>query len=117
MKVPEGVQFNCGNCAWMQKVETPENKKKDFPVQRGFCTFEPPSVFPMPQQQSSLRNVQGQAQMGMAPFMMRPVVEATDPACGRYAPDNETLTILKAAQPEQEILCSGKGCGGKCGSK
>ncbi len=104
MQVPEGVAFNCGNCGWMMKVEPPPEKKKDYPEDRGYCTFEPPSVFPMPQQQGKLADVQGRQQMGFAPMMMRPVVEGNEPPCGRYTPNTELLKILEAAQP-------GCGCG------
>ena len=115
MNLPEGIEFHCGNCVWMQKVTVPKEKQKDYPLARGYCTFEPPRVFPMPQQQSNLKDIQGQTKMGMAPFMIRPVVEEGEPPCGRYAPDTEMLAIIKEAQPEEEILCGGKGCGGNCG--
>ncbi len=76
------------------------------------------AVFPMPQQQGSLRNIQGQAQMGFSPFMMRPVVDEDEPACGRYTPNTELLKIIQEAQPDAEPKgCDVKGCGGKCGIK
>jgi hypothetical protein len=84
----------------MQKVAIPEDKKKDYPVGRGYCTFNPPAVFPLPQQQGSLRNVQGQAAMGIAPLMLRPVVEDNEPACGRYTPDSEMVKVLGDLTPE-----------------
>jgi hypothetical protein len=104
MKLPEHVAFDCGNCGWMQKVEPPADKKKDYPVGRGYCTFNPPTVFPMPQQQGKLADIQGRAQMGFVPMMMRPVVEEGEPPCGRYTPNSEMLAIIQEAQPE--------GCGG-----
>jgi hypothetical protein len=113
MQIPEGLEFKCGNCAWMQKVEVPKEKKKDYPIARGYCTFNPPAVFPMPQQQGSLADVQGQQRMGMAPFMMRPVVEENEPPCGRYAPDTETLDLIEGLQGG----CPGKCKEGGCGSK
>jgi hypothetical protein len=108
MKLPEGFQFNCGNCAWCQIVEVPKEKKKDYPIDRGYCTFNPPSVFPMPQQTSSLKNIKGESQMGFAPFMLRPVVEANEPACGRYSMDGETMELLGVSQ-------GGCGKGESCG--
>ncbi len=117
MQVPEGVEFNCGNCGWMQIVEPPPEKKKDYPVDRGYCTFEPPKVFPMPQAQGKLADVQGRTPMGMVPLMMRPVVDAPEPACGRYTPNTELLRILEEAQPKgcDGSTCEREGC--RCGAK
>ncbi len=114
MQLPEGLEFNCGNCAWMQKVAVPAEKKKDYPVERGYCTFEPPTVFPMPQQQGKLADIQGQTKMGMVPFMMRPVVDANEPPCGRYAPDGETLALIGDAHKSCPGTCDKENC---CGTK
>ncbi len=100
MQVPEGIEFNCGNCGWMMKVAAPPDIKKDYPTGRGYCTFNPPAVFPMPQQQGKLADIQGRQQVGFAPMMMRPVVEENEPPCGRYTPDSEMLKILKADQDD-----------------
>jgi hypothetical protein len=117
MDKPE-IVLECGNCAWMQKVETPPEKKKDYPHGRGYCTFNPPAVFPVPQQSSNLRNIQGQAQVGFAPFMLRPVVDGNEPACGRYNPDSEMMKLLQESQPEgcEEFGCGRPG-GCDCGSE
>jgi hypothetical protein len=116
MQVPEEVVFNCGNCGWGQMVEIPKEKRKDHPVGRGYCMFEPPRVFPMPKQQGTLADIQGQTKMGVVPLMLDPVVDEDRAACGRYTPNSEMLKVLEAAQPEG-------GCGGcesegaKCGCK
>jgi hypothetical protein len=114
MNVPEGTVFECSNCAWMQKAEVPEDKKKEYPSGRGYCTFEPPRVFPMPQQQGKLADIQGKVQMGFLPLMMDPVVDGDKPACGRYSPSSEMRNIIEEAQPEG---CKVEGCGGHCGTK
>jgi len=109
MKVPEGFVFECGNCAWMDKVEVPPEKKKDYPVDRGYCTFNPPAVFPMPQQKKTQLAAMGQQpQVDMIPFMMRPIVEANEAPCGRYAPDGETVKLLGESGGGCE------GCDGNC---
>jgi hypothetical protein len=113
MKVPEGVVFNCGNCAWMQKVEPPKGKEKDYPHGRGYCTFNPPAVFPMPQQTGNLADIQGKVQMGFSPFMLRPVVDGNEPPCGRYAYGSEMLKVLAEANPEDTGACC-KDKGAKC---
>jgi hypothetical protein len=84
----------------MQKAEIPEDKKKDYPSGRGYCTFEPPKVFPMPKQQGTLADIQGKVQMGFLPLMMDPVVDGNKIACGRYSPNSEMRGILAEAQPE-----------------
>jgi hypothetical protein len=114
MKVPEEVVFECGNCGWMLKAPIPPEKKKDYPHGRGYCTFNPPSVFPIPKQTGSLADIKGQVQMGFIPLMLDPVVDGNKPACGRYTPDSGMIKILEEAQPKGE--CDGCGDkGAKCG--
>jgi hypothetical protein len=91
----------------MQKVDPPKGEKVDD--ERGYCTFNPPAVFPMPKQASSLSNVQGQQQMQMVPMMIRPVVEGKEPMCGRFSPDEETMKELGLDKPDKSG-CSGGGC-------
>ena len=86
------IELNCGKCCWMQKVQPPEGTKVDG--ERGYCTFNPPMVFPMPHQQGKLADLQGQKQVGFLPFMMRPVVKGNEPMCGRFHPNKETIKEL-----------------------
>jgi hypothetical protein len=115
MLVPEGIIFECGNCGWMAKAPIPKDKQKDYPSGRGYCTFNPPSVFPMPKQTSSLADVQGQVQMGILPLMLDPVVDGDKPACGRYTPDSGMIKILDDLQPKSGCGRCGAGEGDKCG--
>jgi hypothetical protein len=103
----------------MDLVVIPEDKKKDYPVPRGYCTFNPPAVFPMPSQTSKIAQM-GQPQMQMAPMMMRPVVEANEIMCGRFSPNEETAIALGLVEKvEKECKCAPKpgeeGC--PCGPK
>lgn len=92
------IELTCGKCVWMQKVEIPEEKKEKYKVGRGYCTFNPPQVFPMPQQKTSniamAQGRQAQAQMEFLPYMMRPVVEDNEPMCGRFSPNEEAMKEL-----------------------
>jgi hypothetical protein len=114
MKLPEGTIFECGNCGWMDKAPIPPEKKKDYPHGRGYCTFNPPSVFPMPKQTSSLADIQGQVQMGILPLMLDPVVDGNKTACGRYAPNSEMTKVIEEAQAKAGCgACEDEGA--KCG--
>jgi hypothetical protein len=107
----------CGNCVFMSIVQPPEDKKELYPVPRGFCFFNPPIVFPMPQEISNIAGPLGKKQVSMVPHMMRPVVDATEPMCGRFMMTNEAADRLGVGADE-EILCSGTcGEGDCCGSK
>jgi len=103
------IELNCGNCAWMRKVGPPKGEKKPK-VGRGYCTFNPPAVYPFPGQKSKIAQM-GKEEPSIIPYMLRPVVEENEPACGRYNPDAETFEKLQERAPEEEELCKG-GCGG-----
>lgn len=108
--------FVCGNCIYMMVVEPPEEKKKDYPIPRGYCTFNPPTVFPMPQETGRLATM-GKKQVGFVPFTLRPAVDANEPMCGRAVFSNEAAQRL--GLKEQDSAC-GDACDcedGSCGSK
>ena len=109
------MNLTCKNCAWTTMVKPPAGKEG----LRGYCTFEPPRVFPMPKQTSGLARPHGDQSLQMVPMMMRPIVEHDDPICGRFTPNEATMEELGIAPgPEKEILCSGT-CAKEecCGSK
>jgi hypothetical protein len=88
--------FTCGYCIYGQLMEPPPEKKKDYPVKRGYCIFNPPAVFPMPSQQQQRVKAMGQpAQvMDFHPFMLRPVVDEDEPMCGRGVLNAEAMEAL-----------------------
>lgn len=110
----EELFFGCGTCAWYQKVEIPKDKQPEGFTPRGYCYYNPPTVFPMPQQkQSNLALAQGQqapGQVTMVPLMQRPVVEASESACGRWQPNSEMREKLAALDSKD---CP-DGCKGEC---
>lgn len=93
--------FTCGYCIYGQMVEAPEEKKKDYPHKRGYCIFEPPKVFPMPQPQESKIQAMGNVkkQMDLVPFMMRPIMEEYEPMCGRGVLTVEAAQALGLDKP------------------
>lgn len=91
------IELTCGKCCWMQIPPIPKGTKID--VKRGYCTFNPPAVFPMPQQQGNLADIQGQTKMGVVPLMQRPIVQEDEPMCGRFAPNEETMKELGLDKP------------------
>ena len=109
------IELTCGRCCWMQKVDPPKGEKVDD--ERGYCTFNPPAVFPMPKQTSSLQNMAGQANVQMVPMMIRPVVEGREPMCGRFSPNEETMKELGLNKPpgsecdQKHCECKGDDCG------
>ena len=108
--------FTCGYCIYGQLIDPPEDKKKDYPVKRGYCIFEPPQVFPMPQPKQTKIQAMGNQQQGMdiLPFMMRPVVEEHEPMCGRGVLTAEAMKGL-GIEPKKEEC---PGCElGNCGTE
>jgi hypothetical protein len=106
--------FTCGYCIYAQLKEPPEAMKEKYPFKRGFCIFEPPKVFPMPQaKQSKIQALGNQTeQMDLVPFMMRPVVEENEPMCGRGVLNTEAM---KGLHIEEKPGCGGcKDEGAKC---
>lgn len=107
------IELTCGKCCWMQKVDPPPGEKVDDV--RGYCMFNPPAVFPMPKQTSSLQNMSGHAKVQMVPMMMRPKVFGRDPMCGRFSPNEDTINELglnKSPECDQEHCeCEGDSCG------
>lgn len=98
-------ELTCKNCAWTTMVKPPKGKEDE--LTRGYCTFEPPSVFPMPKQTSNLARPHGDQQVQFLPLMLRPVVYESEPICGRFAPNEETMSALGIAPPGAE---KGHGC-------
>ena len=92
------IVLNCGNCAWFAEGNPPPSKEMK---RRGFCTFYPPKVFPMPKQTSTLQAM-GKQNVQMVPMMLRPVVEEDEPMCGKYHPDEKTLEELKEEKKGEE---------------
>ena len=105
--------FTCGYCIYGKLVEPPPEMKKDVPYNRGYCIFEPPKVFPMPQTKQSKIQAMGnqQSQVEMIPYMMRPVVEEHEPMCGRGVLNAEAMKGL-GIEPK-----AGCGEGAKCECK
>lgn len=113
-KAVEGeLVLRCGNCAWMHHVAPPEDKPEYKDVDRGYCYFNPPAVYPIPRQTKSLA-LQQQA-VEMIPQSFRPPVDGNDSMCGRYYPDEETLKIINEKQGKKDH-CDGScpDCKGDC---
>jgi hypothetical protein len=108
------IKLHCGNCAWYSVIIIPK-EKRDTVSKRGYCTFNPPTVFPVPQQrQSNLAIASGQQAPGevtMLPMMMRPVVEYDDEMCGRYQPNQEIATQI-AEHRQKQAGCGVEKCDG-----
>jgi hypothetical protein len=108
--------FTCGYCIYGQMVEPP--KGTDYPNKRGYCIFEPPRVFPMPQTKQSKIQALGnqQKQMDVVPYMIRPIMEDYEPMCGRgvlNAEAMEGLDIDPDADKDYVVRTDVKGgCGG-----
>lgn len=87
-------ELTCANCCWYADVKAPAGTKRS---KRGYCLFEPPRVFPMPKQKQSKIAALGQPKQDdfdIIPLMLRPVVEAHEPMCGRFSPNAETAEEL-----------------------
>jgi len=111
--------FVCGYCVWAQMMEAPEDQKEKYPKKRGFCRANPPAVFPIPaQQQTKIAGPMGQQpKVQMQPYMIRPVVEADEPMCGKYTPNPEAVKGLglraggEGGCDRKHCECEGESCG------
>ena len=114
-EVPEIDYFTCGYCLFGRMVSAPPEKREQYPIDRGYCIFEPPKVFPMPVQETQKIAAMGtQPKVAFRPHMERPVVDADEPMCGRGVLTNEAMKALGLDKivggPEEEELCSGGPC-------
>jgi hypothetical protein len=98
--------FTCGYCIYGRMVPPPDDMKDKYPHSRGYCIFEPPAVFPMPQQKQTKIQALGNQQQGMdlVPFMLRPVVDDFEPMCGRGVLNKEAMEGLDI---NQKAECDG----------
>jgi hypothetical protein len=98
--------FTCGYCIYGQMVDPPKEMKEKYPHKRGYCIFEPPRVFPMPQGKESKIQALGnqKQQVEFVPLMMRPIMEEYEPMCGRGVLNAEAMKGLDI-KPKDE-------CGG-----
>jgi hypothetical protein len=108
--------FTCGYCIYGQMVEPPEDMKDKYPNKRGYCIFEPPAVFPMPQTKQTKIQALGnqQTKVDFVPLMMRPVMEDYEPMCGRGVLNAEAMEGL-GIEPDKDYVVRTDykaGCGG-----
>jgi hypothetical protein len=108
--------FTCGYCIYGQMREPPKGKEQEYPHSRGYCIFEPPKVFPMPQAKQSKIQALGNQQQGMdiVPLMMRPVVEDHEPMCGRGVLNAEAMKGLGIEQKAECGACKDEGAKCEC---
>ena len=90
--------FTCGSCAWFSEGSPPPRKDMQ---RRGYCTADPPKVFPTPKQSGKITAL-GQQKMEIVPMMMRPIVEGNEPMCRFYQPNEWAMLELGDKSEDQE---------------
>jgi len=99
------MDFACGHCVWYRAAKPPQGTKAPK-VGRGYCTYNPPAVFPMPVPRQNKIQALGQepTQPDILPLMLRPVVEENEPQCGFFYPNDEVRDLL---DKEKIAACEG----------